>query len=259
MSTAPDIHPTAIISPQAKLGKGVVVKPYAIIEDHVEIGDNCVIGPHVVIHDYVRMGAGNKIHAHAVIGDLPNDIGFAKEPKETWVEIGNDNVMREFFTIHRSTRPEEPTRLGSGCYLMAHTQISHDCKVGDHVVMATSAIIAGHVQVGDRANLGGGLAVHQFCRIGAQAMCAGFIAIRKDVLPFSMVGGEPVRHYRLNTIGLRRSGVTGKDYKLLEQAFRAIRLGNRDLVGVEETLQVNYLKHWLSQESKRGLTGFVKA
>lgn len=258
MSTNPDIHPTAIVSPGAKLGKGVIVKPYAIIEDHVEIGDNCEIGPHVVIHNYVRMGSGNRIHAHAVIGDLPNDIGFAKAPQETWVEIGNDNVLREFFTIHRSTNPEEPTRLGSSGYMMAHTQISHDCQVGDNVVMATSAIIAGHVQIGDRANLGGGLAVHQFCRIGAQAMCAGFIAIRKDVLPYSMVGGEPVRHYRLNTIGLRRSGVSGADYKVLEKAFRAIRGGDRALEGIEENVQINYLRHWLSQSSRRGLTGFVK-
>ncbi len=252
------IHPTAIVSPQAKLGDGVKVGPYAIVEDHVEIGDNCEIGPHAVIHNYVRMGQGNSIHAHAVIGDLPNDIGFTAKPFETWVEIGDNNVMREFFTIHRSTHAEQPTRLGSNGFLMAHTQISHDCQVGDYATFATSAIIAGHVHLGDRVTLGGNLAVHQFCRIGSYAMCAGFIAIRKDVLPFTMVGGEPVKHYRLNSVGLRRNGIKGDDYKLLEKAYREIRAGDRTLEGFAENEQIRYLKQFLSEDSRRGLTGFVK-
>ena len=257
-SKATDIHPTAIVSPHAQLADGVVVKPYAIIEDNVVLGENCVVGPHAVIHDYVRMGSGNKIHAHAVIGDLANDTGFDQQ-LETWVDIGDNNVLREYFTIHRSTQPGEPTRLGSNGYLMAHTQISHDCQVGDYATFATSAIIAGHVTIGDRVTLGGNLAVHQFCRIGSYAMCAGFIAIRKDVLPFTMVGGEPVKHYRLNSIGLRRSGIKGAEYKKLEQAYRAIRSGDKSLSGIDESVQLNYLKQWLAADSKRGLTGFIKS
>ncbi len=253
----PSIHPTAIVSPQARLGAGVTVGPYAIIEEHVEIGDDCEIGPHVVVHNYVRMGVGNKIHSHAVIGDLANDISF--DPSlETWVEIGDHNVMREYFTIHRSTKEGEATRLGSHGYLMAHTQISHDCQVGDYATFATSAIIAGHVHLGDRVTLGGNLAVHQFCRIGSFAMCAGFIAIRKDVLPFTMVGGEPVKHYRLNSVGLRRNGIKGEDYRLLEKAFREIRSGDRSLASFADNPQINELKQFLATDSRRGLTGFVK-
>jgi len=255
--SVPDIHPTAIVSPHANLADGVIVKPYAIIEDNVEIGKNCVIGNHAVIHEYVRMGSGNKIHSHAVIGDLANDISF-DQTQETWVEIGNDNVLREFFTMHRSTNAESPTRLGSNGYLMAYTQISHDCQVGDYATFATSAIIAGHVQVGNRVTLGGNLAVHQFCRIGSYAMCAGFIAIRKDVLPYTMVGGDPAKHYRLNSVGLRRNGIKGDNYKALEKAYREIRSGNKRLDGIEETEQTLHLKHWLAENSRRGLTGFVK-
>lgn len=252
-----DIHPTAIVSPHAQLADGVVVKPYAIIEDHVEIGENCVIGPHVVIHDYVRMGSGNIIHSHAVIGDLANDINF-DQSLQTWVEIGDNNVLREYFTIHRSTSVDTPTRLGSNGYLMAHTQISHDCQVGDYATFATSAIIAGHVHVGDRVTLGGNLAVHQFCRIGSYAMCAGFIAIRKDVLPYTMVGGEPTRHYRLNSVGLRRAGIKGDEFKQLERAYREIRAGNKSLQNVTQTEHVKHLQRWLAEDSRRGLTGFVK-
>ncbi len=251
------IHPTAIVSPLAKLGRGVKVGPYAIIEDHVEIGNDCTIGPHVVIHNFVRMGEANQVHAHAVLGDLPNDISFDPS-EETWVEIGDHNVLRENFTIHRSTKADEPTRLGSHAYLMANTQISHDCQVGNYATFATAAIIAGHVHLGDRVTLGGNLAVHQFCRIGSYAMCAGFIAIRKDVLPFTIVGGEPVKHYRLNSVGLRRNGIVGEEYKLLEKAYREIRSGNRGLEGFPENSQLSILKQFLSAHSRRGLTGFVK-
>ena len=250
------IHPTAIVSPNAKLAEGVTVGPYSIIHDHVEIGANCEIGPHVVIHDYVRMGAGNRLHAHALIGDLPQDISF-DSATETWVEIGDANTLREGFTIHRSTTPGNPTKMGSNGYMMAFSHIGHDCTLGDGVILTHNSGLAGHVEVGDNAVLGGNSSVHQFVRIGRKAMVGGFVGIRKDVLPFSMITGNPARHYRLNTIGLRRAGIKGDRYKTLEQAYRAVAGGNKSLDGIEETDEVLYLREWLAQKSKRGLSGFL--
>jgi UDP-N-acetylglucosamine acyltransferase len=249
------IHPTAIVSPNAKLANGVAVGPYSIIHDHVEIGANTVIGPHVVIHDYVRMGAENRLHAHAVIGDLPQDISFDIST-ETWVEIGDANIVREGVTIHRATAPSTSTRLGSGCYVMTNTHIGHDCNIGSGVILSSVAL-GGHVEIGDKAVLGASTAIHQFCRIGHYAMVAGFMPIRKDVMPYTMVAGDPARHYRLNTVGLRRSGIKGERYKALEKAYRAVKSGDKSLQGIEDTAEVQSLREWLALDSKRGLTGFL--
>lgn len=252
----PEIHPTAIVSPDAKLANGVIVQPYAIIHGHVEIGADTVVGPHAVIHDYVRMGAGNKIHAHTVIGDLPQDISF--DPvTETWVEIGDGNTLREGVTIHRATDPSVPTHLGSNGFLMTHVHIGHDCRVGDGVICTINVAIGGHVEVGNNTVLGGAVVIHQFCRIGSYAMVAGFMAVRQDVLPYTMIAGGPARHHRLNTVGLRRAGIKGDRYRILEKAFRAIRDGDRELKGFESTQEVSHLREWLAAESKRGLSGFL--
>jgi len=140
---------------------------------------------------------------------------------------------------------------------MANTHIGHDCDVGDGVIITINTAIGGHVEIGNNALLGGSVAVHQFCRIGRNAMIAGFIAVRKDVLPFTMIAGDPARHYRLNTVGLRRSGIKGDRYRVLEQAYRAVRSGDKSLQGLEHTVEVESLREWLAQDSKRGLSGFL--
>ena len=249
------IHPTAIVAPEAKLGEGVIIAPYAVIADQVEIGANTVIGPHVVIHRFVRLGERNRFHAHAVLGDVPQDIAFSGS--ETGVEIGDDNVIREGATIHRSTTPGYPTSIGSNCLLMAYAHVAHDCRVGNGATLTNNVGLGGHVEVGDRAMLGGGVLIHQFTRIGRYAMVAGFVGVRKDVLPYSLVAGIPARHYRLNTVGLRRAGITGQRYRVLEAAFRALRVG-RELSELPETPELVYLRAWLSASSRRGLTGFIR-
>jgi len=249
------IHPTAIISPNAELAEGVTVEPCAVIEDNVILGTGTHIGPHAVIHPYVRMGSGNRIHAHAVIGDLPQDLAF--EGEATRIEIGNDNVIREGVTIHRSTRIDSPTRVGTGCYLMAYAHVGHGVQVGDGVILTNNVLLGGHVEIGERAIVGGNAGVHQFTRIGAYAMVAGYIAVRKDVLPFSLIGGQPVRHYRLNAVGLRRNGITGERYRALEMALRSLRRGSRDLNDVPRTPEVQYLEQWLGEKSRRGIYGFI--
>ena len=249
-----DIHPTAIIADGAKLAEGVKVGPYAIIEDHVEIGANTVIGPHVVIHSYVRMGESNKVHAHAVIGDLPQDVSF--DGRETWVEIGDNNTLREGFTIHRSTNAEQPTRMGSDCYCMAYSHVGHDCQIGSGVILTIDVSVGGHVQIGDKAVLGGGTVVHQFVRIGDYAMVAGLVAVRRDVMPYTMVAGEPLVHYRLNSVGLRRNGIKGDNYRAIESAFRTLRSGG-SVDDIPDSDALKDLRDWLSAPSKRGLTEFL--
>jgi UDP-N-acetylglucosamine acyltransferase len=251
------IHPTAIVSTGAHLAGGVEVGPYAIINDHVHIGENTVIGPHAVINSYVRMGRNNRVHAHAVIGDLPQDVAF-DPATETWVEIGENNTLRENVTIHRATSPANPTTLGSYNYIMAYTHIGHDCKVGDRVILTSFVGLSGHTTVENNAVIGGSAVVHQFCRIGQFAMVAGFIAVRKDIMPYTMVAGESAKHYRLNTVGLRRSGIKGERYHNLERAFRAVRSGDKSLHGIADTEEVVYLREWLAQHSKRGLGGFLR-
>lgn len=247
-------HPTAIIATGAELADDVEVGPYAVIEDHVSIGAGTVIGPHAVIHSHARIGARNRIHAHAVIAGTPQDIAYSGA--ETWVEIGDDNIFRESVTVHRSTNVDRPTRIGSKCYLMTYCHVAHDCQVGDGVIFVTYSGLAGHVEVGAGAVIGGGAAIHQFCRIGSCAMVGGLSGVRKDILPFTMAEGVPALHYRLNSVGLKRDGVKGPRYRVLEQAFRALRAGSEPELG-EETPELQLLKDWLGAKSKRGMAGFV--
>jgi len=255
--TKPEIHPTASVSPQAVLAEGTIVAPFAVVHDHVEIGPNTRIGPHAVVHDYVRIGADNRIHAHAVIGDLPQDVSF-DPATESWVEIGDANTLRESVTIHRATERSAATRVGSNCFLMVNAHIAHDCTVGNGVIITNNVSLGGHVVIDDNAIIGGSVVIHQFCRIGRNTMVAGFIAIRKDVLPYTMIAGSPPRHYRLNSIGLRRAGIKGDRYRALEQAYRTVRSGDKSLLDIEITKEVAQMREWLAQESKRGLSGFLR-
>lgn len=249
------IHPLAAIAPTAKLGQGVKVGPFAVVEDHVEIGDECVLDAHSVIRSCVRMGARNRVHAHAVLGGEPQDATFGGE--ETGVEIGDDNVLREAVTVHRSTDIERPTRIGSGCMLMVNAHVAHDCRLGDNVIMTNDVNFAGHVRVDDDVIIGGGTQVHQFVRIGRYAMVSGSTGLSRDALPYTMLFGILARHVRLNTIGLRRAGIKGERYRALETAFRALRDGD-PLDGLPDTEEIRHLRQWLAEPSKRGLSAFVR-
>ncbi len=248
-------HPTAIIASGAELAADVAVGPYAIIEDQVSIGPGTVIGPHAVIHSHARIGARNRIHAHAVIADTPQDYAFTGE--DTWVQIGDDNIIREGVTIHRGTELAVPTRVGSNCFLMAYSHMAHGCELGDGVILTNNVMLGGYVQVGPGAIIGGGTAVHQFCRIGAATMVAGVAGVLKDILPYTMAQGAPALHYRLNAVGLKRAGVKGRRYRALEQAFRALRAGATPDLS-EATPELEVLGNWLAAQSKRGLAGFVR-
>lgn len=252
-----NIHPTAYISPDAKIGENVRIGAFAVIENHVEIGANCIIQAHAVIQSFTKMGCGNVVHPNVVLGDLPQDIHFNSETI-TWLEIGNNNTFREGFTAHRATKENDATRIGNHCYFMNNSHVAHDCSVGNHTIFANNVAIGGHVEVGNHVFMGGGVVAHQFCRIGSFAIVQGTTGLNMDVIPFTLIGGRPARHYRLNSVGLRRNNITGENYNVLSKAFRLLRT-KKSLDELPETEELKMLKNWLAVKSKRGTHGFATA
>lgn len=249
------IHPTAFIETGAMLGENVSVGPFAVIESGAQIGVNSQIGAHAVVHGHVRMGVGNILHPHAVLGGLPQDLGFQAQT-ESWLEIGDNNQFREGFTAHRATKEGGATKIGTGCYFMNNSHVAHDCTVGDNTIFANNVAIGGHVEVGNNVFMGGAVVVHQFCRIGSYAIVQGTTGINMDVIPFMLIGGRPAKHYRLNIVGLRRAGIVGENYKVLSSAFRCLK-NKKSLDELQSTEELQYLRHWLAVDSKRGLHGFI--
>ncbi len=250
------IHPTAYVAESAVLGKNVVLGPFAVVEEDAEIGDNCQLGAHAVVQSYVKMGEGNVLHPHAVLGGLPQDTSFKAETV-SWLQIGDHNVFREGFTAHRSATEEGVTSIGSDCFFMNNSHVAHDCVVGNKTIFANNVAIGGHVEVGDSVFMGGAVVVHQFCRVGSYAIVQGTTGINKDVIPFMLIGGRPARHYRLNSVGLRRAGISGERYKVLSSAFRAMRQ-KKPIDELQQTEEMQYLQQWLAVDTQRGLHGFVE-
>ncbi len=214
------VHPTAIVSPRAVLGKDVVVGPWAIVEDDVVIGDGTEIRAHAVVKRFTTLGAANRVHEGAVLGGEPQDLSF--RDLETRLLIGDRNVIREGVTIHRSTKAGGATVVGSDCFLMAYVHLAHDNRIGDRVIMANNVMLAGHVEVGERAFVGGGAGVHQFCRVGRLAMVGGNAKVVQDCLPFVITDGHPARARGLNVVGLRRAGVAPPQLRTLKEAYRLL-------------------------------------
>lgn len=252
---AQNIHPTAYIAPDVSLPEDVVIGPFAVIESGVEMGRTCQVGAHAVVQQYVKMGDGNILHPHAVLGGLPQDIGFKPETV-SWLKIGDNNQFREGFTAHRASKEDGETRIGSGCFFMNNSHVAHDCTIGNHTIFANNVAIGGHVEIGDGVFMGGAVVVHQFCRVGSYAIVQGTTGLNMDVMPFMLVGGRPARHYKLNTVGLRRAGITGDRYKVLSAAFRLLK-NKQSLDSLEETEELQQLKDWLAVKSKRGVHGFI--
>lgn len=220
------IHPTAIIHPKAQLDSSVEVGPYAIISENVQIGSGCVIGPHVVIDGVTCIGARNRFHAGAVIGDAPQDLKYRNEP--TRVRIGDDNVFREHVTVHRSTKPDGETVVGSNNLFMAGAHVGHNSTVGNHVIMANGALLGGHVTVDDRAFISGNCLLHQFTRVGTLVMMQGGSAASKDVPPFTVVMGVNTI-CGLNVVGLRRAGLTSDERLELRRLYHALFRSGKNL------------------------------
>ena len=217
----PFIHPTAIIDPTAQIDPSVSIGPYSIVGPQVTIDAGCVIGPHVVISRWTRIGARNRIFQFATIGEDCQDLKYQGE--ETWLEIGDDNVIRESCTIHRGTTQDEGlTKIGNHNLLMVNTHVAHDCVIGSHCVFANNVGIAGHVKIGDTVIVGGNSGIHQFCRLDSYSMVGGASLILKDVPAYVMVSGNPAKAHGMNFEGMRRRGWPSETITALKQAFKVV-------------------------------------
>lgn len=215
-----EIHPSAIVSSEAKLGESVVVSPFAIIHGDVEIGDGTFIGPGVNIYDGARIGRNVKIYQNASIAHRPQDLKFANE--ETYLYIGDETVIHEFVTLHRGTKETGKTVIGSNVLLMAYSHVAHDCHIGNRCILANGVQIAGHVHIDDWTIIGGLTPVHQFCKVGSHVMIGGGFRAVQDVPPFILAAEEPLRYEGINIVGLRRRGFTAKDIEDIKKMYALI-------------------------------------
>lgn len=214
------VHPTAVVSEQADLGREVSVGPYAIVEANTRIGDYCRILSHAVIRSYASIGPSGHVHEGAVLGGEPQDLGFTD--CESYLRIGSNSRIRECVTIHRGTEPGSATIVGSDCYVMTCSHVGHNSVIGDRVIIASNVALAGHVQIDAHAFISGGVVIHQFCRVGELAMIGGNSKIVQDCLPFVITDGVPGRACGLNLVGLHRAGASDEDVKALKQAYRIL-------------------------------------
>lgn len=255
-----NIHSTAIVHPKAQIAEGVSIGPYSVIGEQVSIGKDTKIASHVLIEGWTTIGERNQLHSFSCIGTPPQDVGYKNE--ETYLIIGDDNVIREFATVHRATtKADRKTEIGNRNYLMAYSHVAHDCKLGNSIIMANSAGLAGHITIEDYAILGGIVGVHQHVRIGAYAMIGGQSAIVQDIPPYVSAAGNRAQLYGLNTIGLKRKGFSDevindlkKAYKIIFRSGMTIEDAIRKVVDAyPDSKEVNYFVDFM-RHSKRGVT-----
>lgn len=252
------IHSTAVVDSKAELGDGTVVGPYCVIGPGVRLGADSWLQNHVTLCGPMQAGDRNKFYAYCSIGQQTQDLKYRGEP--TYLEIADENTFREFVTANRSTTADGKTRIGSRGNFLAYSHIGHDCTVGDEVVFSNNGTLAGHVQIGDNAVMGGLTAVHQFCRVGRFAITGGCSKIVQDVPPFMIADGNPAKIRGINIVGMERKGIPADTIKLIKEAFRIIYRSNyntgqaldairSELPGTEE---INSIIEFI-QTSERGI------
>lgn len=219
------ISPLASIHPNAKLGNEVTIEPFAVIHDNVSIGDGSHIMSHAVLMPFSRIGKNCRIFPGAVIAAIPQDLKFIGE--ETTAEIGDGTTIREYVTVNRGTVDKWKTVIGKNCLLMAYAHIGHDCIIGDHVILVNSVQLAGHVEIGDYAIIGGLSGARQFTRIGAHTYVAGHTVIRKDVPPYVKAAREPMSYMGVNIVGLQRRNFTAEQIKTISEVYHILFIQNR--------------------------------
>ena len=222
------IHPTAVVSPDARIHPDGDVGPYAIIGAGVTLGARTTVGAHAVIEGPTTIGEANRIHAHAALGGPPQDLKYKGEP--TTLVVGNRNVFREFSTAHRGTVTGHATTvIGDDNLFMAYTHVAHDCVIGSRTVFANYVGLAGHCTVEDDAILGAYVGVRQFLRIGRHAFLGAFTAVNRDVLPFCWTSGDrDARAWKVNSVGLSRKGYSDERVKALQKAYRLLHRHRHD-------------------------------
>ncbi|MDI6736181.1 MAG: acyl-ACP--UDP-N-acetylglucosamine O-acyltransferase [bacterium] len=253
-----EIHPTAIVHPKAKIADDVQIGPFSIVEENVTIGQGTKIGSHIILNGWTTIGKNCTIHMGCVIGHEPQIKNY--EEKESYVVIGDNNIIREYVTIHRGWKEGETTNIGNDNYIMANAHVGHNCQIGSGVIITNSALLAGHVIVEDKAIISGLVGIHQFCRIGAFAMLGGMSAIVQDVPPYMLVDGNPAVVHGINTVGLRRAGFSQELRHHLKTAYKILYRSNlntsQSLAKIEKELpslpEINHLIEFI-KKSKRGI------
>jgi UDP-N-acetylglucosamine acyltransferase len=256
------VHPTAIVSSEAAIGRGARIGPYAVVEEEVVIGPGCEIGAHSVIKKYTSLGERNRIFEHAVLGGEPQDVKFKGEPSR--LVIGDDNLIREFVTVHRACGEGETTRIGSRNFFMVGVHVAHNCVVGDDNVFTNGAALAGHITVEDHVFLSNDVGCHQFVRLGRYAMVGGKSKIVQDVPPFFITDGNPPRVRGINSVGLRRAGFSNETRRALKNAYQVLFRSGVPLdqaVREMEEMQDENVAHLVNfiRGSRRGFTRARKA
>jgi UDP-N-acetylglucosamine acyltransferase len=253
----PQIHPTAIIDPSAEIADDVAISAFCIVEADTRIGAGCILESGAQVLRYTSLGERNRIGKYALIGGTPMDLKFQGEV--THLEIGSDNDIREFSTIHRGTAVGGGlTRVGNHNLVTAYVHITHDCMVGSHNIIANTVQIAGHVVIEDYVRVGVTVAIHQFCRIGSHSIIGMMSKITRDILPFSMADGHPAQHYTINKVGLARDGYSSAEQQIILKAFKALR--NKDKIAMqalESEPLAQRLFAFAKAESKRGISSFA--
>lgn len=214
------IHPSAVVDRSAELAGDVEIGPFAIVGPEVSVAEGCRIGPHATLERNVRLAARVRVGQGTVIGGDPQDLKYRGE--ESWAEVGEDTVVREYTTINRGTAASGLTRVGSGCFVMSYVHVAHDCHIGNGVIIANGTQLAGHVTIEDRATISGLVAVHQFGTIGAYAFIGGCSRVSQDIPPFVKAVGNPIELYGLNTIGLQRADFPSETITALKRAYRIV-------------------------------------
>jgi len=254
------ISPLASVHAGVKLGNNITIEPFAVIHENVTIGDNSIIMSHAVLMPFTRIGKNCKIFPSAVIGAIPQDLKFAGE--ESIVEIGDSTTIREFVTVNRGTKDKWKTVIGSHSLLMAYAHVAHDCNIGNHVILANGVQLAGHVEIGDFAIIGGLAGAHQFTRIGAHTYVAGHTVIRKDVPPYIKAAREPMSYMGLNIVGLQRRKFPTDQIEVLSKIYRLLFVGNHStptaIKLINEQVSDSELKNEVIQFVQDSKIGIIK-
>lgn len=246
------IAATARVDPEAVIGPRTVIGEFCIVESDVRIGADCVLEPYVLVKRWSTLGDRNQISAGTVLGTDPLDKAFAG--RRSYLRIGNDNRIREHYTISRGTEAESVTEIGDGNYIMTSGHIAHNCRIGSHTVIASCALVAGHVVVEDGAFLSGGVVVHQFSRIGRLAMIGGNTRVNADVPPYFLYSGFNVEPVGINLVGLTRSGMSDADIADIKKMFRILYRS-----GLKLAEALSRIESEIPGEHARHMTEFIRS
>ena len=243
------MHKTAIISPKSKIDSNVDIGPFSIIEDNVSIKKNCKIHSHVVIKSGTSIGENCEIFSGSILGEIPQDLKYNGE--DTKLEIGDNNIIREYTTIHKGTIDKVTTKIGNNCMLMAYSHVAHDSTIKNNVILSNSVQVGGHVYIDDFAIIGGATPIHQFCKIGKHSFVGGGYRVVQDVPPFIKAMGEPLKYLGINSIGLARNNFSSKEILKIKKAYKILYRSEYNIPQAVSILRKEY-------SNNRGINEIIK-